>query len=167
MTPFHRLFGRPMRTKLSLLNEQSVNVSCKARQPKYEYSKRWISRIKNYKPGDKIIFRKGKQSSFQYSAVVSKRVGRYSYEIILDDGSKRIYNQCDLKLNYRKDMPNTSWIPGWWAYDNAQDTKQHNPMSQSQDKEPNIGSSPNVKDSKVSKYKLRHRSPNLYLKYKE
>ena len=104
-TPFFRLFGRPMPTKLShVVQEIPVSPTYRKRSAEKEYRKRWHS-SKAYSPGDLVLVRKGDSQPFLHKGIVTRQVARYTYEIDLGH-YKRIYNQRHMKS---LSLPNTHW----------------------------------------------------------
>ena len=110
-TPFFRLFGRPMPTKLSIaLQIDSASPTCRTRSAHDEYSKRWHTR-KTYRPGDSVLVRKGDRQPFLQKGVISRQVSRFTYEIDLGNYTRR-YNQRHLKsLDTHDTQPGGSDYP--------------------------------------------------------
>lgn len=102
-TPFYRMFGRSMRTKMSELMFSSATSS--GRNVESEYVKRGNSRIVNYKPGDAVYVKKGfTESHFCHPAIVLKCVGRGAYKVKFYDDSVRVYNQRFMKRRFKKEV---------------------------------------------------------------
>ena len=95
-TPYFRLFGRPMSTKLSRVNDCSNAPVMRKRFVKAEYAKRWSSVDKNYQPGEHVLVRKGDGHAFEYRGLVKRKLGKYTYLICLN-GRDVKYNQRNLK----------------------------------------------------------------------
>ena len=98
VTPYERMFGRPMRTKLSQLTDHEHSPSTVPRDIKADYRKRFVPREVQYHTGDKVFCRKGRtEKFFTHPAEIQKRVGRGAYQVKLPNGYLRVYNQCNLK----------------------------------------------------------------------
>jgi hypothetical protein len=95
-TPFFRLFGRAMPTKLSrMLESEGVTPTSRTRSPENEYKKRW-STIKAYDIGDQVLVRKGDGHPFKHLGVIARKVANFTYEV--DFGTHcRKYNQRHIK----------------------------------------------------------------------
>ena len=98
-TPYEKMFGRPMRTKLSQITLHDQSPSTVPRDIEADYSKRFVPREVQYQAGDQVLCRKGRtEKFFTHPAEISKRVGRGAYQVKLPNGYFRVYNQCNLKL---------------------------------------------------------------------
>ena len=96
-TPFFRLFGRPMPTKLSRCVESDpISPTYRTRSAKDEYEKRWHTKSTPYKAGDIVLARKGDKKPFLHKGVIIKQVAQYTYKIDFG-GYTRTYNQRHLK----------------------------------------------------------------------
>ena len=116
-TPFFRLYGREMSTRLSKLNvmDESKMLTCRPRNVAREYEKKW-SIIKSYLPGEKVLVRKQNKQPYLFQGVVIGKVGDFTYEIEL--GGKRCrYNQSHLKPAKGDIDKDTEWAEQ--AYDEA------------------------------------------------
>ena len=91
-------FNRPMQTDLSRLSVSdniSSPISC-PRDMSSEYSKKWSTADRNYEVGDSVLVRKGDGTPFNLPGRVEERVGRYTYDVIIN-GDKKRYNQRNIK----------------------------------------------------------------------
>ena len=95
-TPFYRLFGRPMPTRLSrIVQNDTSSPSSRTRCAESEYRKHWHT-SRSYKPGDQVLVRKGDKQPFLQKGVIEKQVAQYTYKVDLGNHT-RVYNQRHLK----------------------------------------------------------------------
>ena len=95
-TPFFRLYGREMNTKLAKLGVSPTKpVSSRTRDVAAEYSKRW-STVKHYTPGQRVLVRKQPGQPYMQEGVVVCAIADHTYEIKIG-GAYRRYNQSHLK----------------------------------------------------------------------
>lgn len=96
-TPFFRLFGRPMRTEISLIKSEA-NPKSKSRNYEKQYGDvniRRNAKLINYKCGQNVMARKGKGSKFDLPGVIVANAGKGSWRIRTPQGI-RTYNQFNL-----------------------------------------------------------------------
>ena len=116
-TPFYRLFGRDMDTRLSRIRDgPTKQVTSRPRNVAQEYRKKW-SVHRNYKIGSSVAMRKGDGTPFDQFGIVSGRRGKKSYEVRADDGRVRIYNQRNLKALTALPVHDHSYEEAEQAYD--------------------------------------------------
>ena len=97
-TPFARMFGRSMRTKLSQITVHDSSPSTVPRDLTTDYRNRFVPREVQYQPGERVLCRKGRtEKFFTHPAEIQRRVGRGAYEVRVPNGQTRVYNQCNLK----------------------------------------------------------------------
>ena len=103
-TPFHRLFGRQMRTKLSLLQvgtSPEKGPAVPARDATAEYIRKSRKAVhRTYKVGDTVAFRTGMKQPFTGRGTILKRLSNRTYEVQIHAGQgERIakYNKFHLK----------------------------------------------------------------------
>lgn len=95
-TPFYRMFGREMSTKLSYLSvDGECYVKSRSRDVRAEYSRRRAV-VKNFRPGEMVMVRKVCREPFKFKAKIIRKIGAYSYEVDMD-GRSCVYNQSNLK----------------------------------------------------------------------
>lgn len=100
-TPYFRLYGREMSSKLSKLSLTSGNnATCRKRNIPVEYGKKWtISR--EYKDGQQVFVRKGKGEPYKYVGVIIRKIGNGTYECEVEGRVCR-FNQSHLKPRVSK-----------------------------------------------------------------
>ena len=100
-SPFFRLYGREMSTRLSKIAVSQTQVVCRPRDVSKEYEKKW-SITKNYEPGQRVLVRKQEKQPYKHEGVVVRKVGQYTYEININNQLCR-YNQSHMKLKVGQD----------------------------------------------------------------
>ena len=96
-SPFERLFGRPMRTQLSVLVPSGDEPATRMKPRKVDYSlRKGVER--NYSAGDQVLVRRGKGQPFHYKGRVLHGKGQHTFLIEFDSGRKAVVNQYHLKL---------------------------------------------------------------------
>ena len=113
-TPAFRFLGREIRTKESLLSTLPFQSS--RRIAEKEYGKRSAFQCRKYVPGDKVLYRKGRQCAFKFQGTVVVQVSRYAHKIKDNSGFLRVYNQRDLKPCFSVQDDPYAWDD---AYDDA------------------------------------------------
>ena len=150
-TPFQLFFLRQMPTTISKLSIENVKIDCPKRNLTKEYY-RYKARNVDYKPGDKIFYRKGAGNNFFNEGQIIEKVGRNSYKIMCREGYTRIYNQSNLKKRYIADT---------YAYDEA-DIAYDSVIAINESND--NGSSENVTHANTPRYNLRKKNidPSVY-----
>ena len=98
VTPFSRFFGRPMRTKLTILKVDPAHVTCAGRDMEKEY-REIRGRCVKYSKNDLVFFRKGK-GAFKHEGKVVAELGNHAFLIETERGYRRVYNQRELKPRF-------------------------------------------------------------------
>lgn len=121
-SPYFRLFGREMSTKLSLTSVGDFRVVGRKRNLKEEYLSRKAVN-KHYEPGQTVFVRKLVKEPYKYEGKIIKRVGNHNYEVEVN-GRRSTYNQSNLKLRFDTDTDNYF---ADLAYDDVCRTSSSNP----------------------------------------
>lgn len=103
-SPFERMFGRPMRTKLTLLGNSPKGAASSPRDVRQEYARKYKPRTVNYCPGQTVFFRKLRGEPYSHRGTVKEKVGQHSYKISTQGGYDRIYNQTNLKPRFENSI---------------------------------------------------------------
>ena len=95
-TPFYRLFGKEMSSKLSRIAVSSNGkVVGRRRMARTEYAGRRSVR-KSHEPGQSVLVRKLAKEPYRWKGKVLRKVGNYCYEVEIN-GRSNVYNQANLK----------------------------------------------------------------------
>lgn len=96
-TPFHRMFGREMRTRIGNMIPGHRPLTVPARDTEKEYSKMKESRVhRKYKTGDQVKYRLGRGKPFMYEGIILSQVRQRTFKLKTANGV-RIVNQYHLR----------------------------------------------------------------------
>lgn len=151
VTPFFRLFHRPMPTKLSRLHDTLKSSSYRDRNVKNEYAKRF-SRSRSYEDGQRVLFRKGEGKPFIHEGEIQRQVGKYTYLVSVDGRAVR-YNQRNIKPLYGESLSMDNYEEADKAYDTVKMPYNKVPVSET---------SPELPETSVRRYPIRSRRPPAF-----